>query len=139
MAKTKGFAEVARRDMPAGPEMDALIAELVMGWKWAVDECEHPTLNDGRCLKPDGIVVYFRPSRQIADAWQVVEYLRGQPWYRGVSVTDAPTQGGSYTCEIWTKRGGMMGREVEYVADTAPLAICRAALKVFQSGSGSNV
>lgn len=107
-------------DMPAGPEMDRLVAERVMGWEpkpprwngWWYYEDHRPD-EDSKC---------FQPSTNIAHAWEVVDRMkiRGDDvcldFYRShdqwqVS-TNAPKGRGSCAS-----------------ADTAPLAICRAALK----------
>ena len=68
-------------------------------------------------------------SSDLNAAWYVVNWLRAQPWYRGISLSDAPTQGGGWTCEIMGKYDGATGRlAIVYVAETLPLAIVRAAL-----------
>lgn len=70
-------------------------------------------------------------SSDIAAAWEVVEKLCAMPGCRGVEVENAATQCGSWGCAVWWKD------EVTFVlvpayqtlSPTAPLAICRAALK----------
>ena len=63
-------------DMKPGPELDALVAERVMGWeaRQGVLGCEVP---------PRGVPLgmggwpTWSPSTDIAAAWEVVEKLRG--------------------------------------------------------------
>ena len=129
--------------LPAGPEMDALVAERVMGWhrgegrtadSWynASLECVAPAEDseldmwDGSCANCDSA---WSPSTRISNAWEVVEKLQARGvrlhyssdgWHFGIGYTppsrfmdDPPDP------EEW---------EVECCAPTAPLAICRAAL-----------
>ena len=89
--------------MKLGPELDRLIAEKVMGWP--ADEW-HQSCND--CTK-------WSPSTNIAHAWEVVEKLRNimvGPWTHGRWAACAMQDGDWFS-----------------VADTAPHAICLAALK----------
>ncbi len=120
----------------AGRELDAEIAEKVMGWtdiKTYLGNCP-PSAHDGLTAmvpNPNGgepgwqCVPHF--STTMIGAWHVVERLRRLPWYRGIEVTDVPTQGGKWSCLIYGKVDGVIG--TTYVADTAQLAICLSALK----------
>ena len=131
--------------MKAGRELDALVAEKVMGWRWVQVPKDCDGLNEGRCLAPVGldeknhqwtpkgkISEYSGPrySTDIAAAWEVVEKLC-------LSVcASAPGLGGK-PASYWVGFADMSGRFL--VADlnnpsvvceeTAPLAICLAALK----------
>ena len=92
--------------MKAGREIDALIAEKVMGWPknsvvWYIDD------------KPFRISD-FSPSTQIADAWLVVEKIKRENLQ---IVWDID---GWFVSSIYADTG---------FAPTAPLAICLAALK----------
>lgn len=115
--------------MKAGREMDALVAEKVMGLVLTcpVDaRCDHSvgTNRDGTsakrnfCRWPDGkehwIPFY---STDIADAWQVVEKLKANG--NNVWVEWAGT--------VWVCGTTSVFPDIE--ADTATLAICKAALK----------
>ena len=109
--------------MKAGRELDALIAEKVMGWKVNYDNW---TVAKPHFSKPDtfwcvslkaGDWAAFTPSTQIADAWLVVEKLIGQYEFM-VQAIDG---------ERWI---AVFFHEAE--ADTAPLAICLAALKAVE-------
>ncbi len=98
------------RALPAGPELDRLVAERVMGW-------------EGR--------VGFTPSRDIAFAWQVVDYLTQVRQWSDFHV--------EYSC------GGSPNDPPGWLAyfpgatdatgETAPLAICRAALLAILEGA----
>jgi len=126
-------------EMEAGQRVDALIAELVMGWEkrdepdaeWFLFD-NHEKLGDKtifweqrhylRCACASGWFT-FRPSTDIAAAWVVVEKLHklgSSIQLHGVigAVTE------TYCCEFVPKH-----RYNYSCGDTAPLAICRAALK----------
>lgn len=110
-------------DLPAGPEMDRLMAEKVMGWKihcrntslWVVADQEHKILDEVKAA-----VDCWRPSRSIVHAFEVIEKMSN------IMVAPASfgrwqackAQDGDWDCCDWYT-----------IADTAPLAICRAALK----------
>ncbi len=86
--------------MKAGRELDALIAEKVMGW-------------DSRCIpKPY--------SRDIGYAWQVVEKVLSD--VKGHVDLSIEPDGVNCIISGYTFDAGE-------TADTAPLAICQAALK----------
>lgn len=98
--------------LQAGREIDALVVERVMGWKVAKPEAaalRFVTMGD--TLHPNHVPHY---STDIAAAWEVVEALRARFVFEMYDRED-----GSYVVKF--------GQEVKR-ADTAPLAICRAAL-----------
>ena len=115
-------------EMPAGSEMDALVAEKVMGsvpcdkwrtltayppqWIKGKAECEHAI-----CYPLEGPPNY---STSIAAAWKVVEKIR-EDYEPRIELWD---EGWEVTILTGTDRGSASGRAL-----TAPLAICRAALK----------
>ena len=107
----------------AGPEMDAAVAEHVMGWIyhppsadtegiawWEVPEGDPTRDGFGSADWPP------RYSTDIADAWLVVERMGTEVKLRRVSDHMYYVRFGAHT-------GAVPG------ADTAPLAICIAALK----------
>lgn len=104
-------------------DLDALVAEKVMGWK-NKNYTDYVAFEDetGRTRfisYADGspCLAAFLPSERIADAWMVVEKF---------IVWDVGTDGCLYLCKIKThpnKKGHIAS------ADTAPEAICLAALK----------
>jgi hypothetical protein len=126
-------------EMPAGREMDALVYECVFGrekrWRFVNGEpCqlygEHGFGAIG--YQPYGIPLY---STNIAAAWEVVERMRST---NGLTLT----QGRGATIAKFSPYGypivdgpeGIAGRrsslkEQVKNGNTAPLAICRAALR----------
>jgi hypothetical protein len=93
-------------NMPAGREMDVLIDQ-----------------HFGQ-LQKDSSPIYEMPhySTDIAAAWEVIEKLCGETGADVVKVCkrDPELLRGDWSCNF--------GRGFEAFADTAPLAICRAAL-----------
>ena len=114
-------------ELLAGRELDALVAERVMGWHregvllWPPD-CKRTKWVHGVSVPPY--------STQMAFAWEVVEKLKERVL---VIVGGGPNDEGG--CEDWyctVKSFGyrqFQDQEWSEVANTAPLAICRAALK----------
>ena len=109
--------------MKAGRELDALIAEKVMGWK--VDRIvEHNNTTGDELLHIFGPDKFPHYSTQIADAWLVVEKLGKDDW------TYTIVGNSSYNrCDLrkWLSHNNWAHLYSD--ADTAPLAICLAALK----------
>lgn len=123
--------------MHAGGELDALVAEKVLGWRvytsgrGSTIACE--VLADG--YEIDHIIATthpwerasFSPSNDIADAWRVVEKMGGLDILKvddGWMVGDLSRHG--YT----DAEGYVEGQLYDFAeAPTAPLAICLAALK----------
>lgn len=140
-------------EIPAGREMDALVAEKVMGWKhvgnWEGDDRYHPVDaiwadGDGNTLPPDPWPHY---STNIAAAWKVVEKMISVGTLKGTGdvVLYYVNNDGCYYDDV----GGAHwycavcvyedGPEYDFDddgvrADTAALAICRAALKAVDRG-----
>ena len=130
--------------MQAGRELDALIAEKVMGWEW-----RKTSLNDEQKVLVMGnynplddstdfwwgddvmkLVPYY--SRDIAAAWQVVEKMREEGL--DIDITVRPKI--EYGCRV-APRGECNTDNVVFLASTtAPLAICRAALKAVGECNG---
>jgi len=107
--------------LPAGRELDALVVEKVMGYR------HHPwtqTIPEHWCRLPTGETCLFADlphySTSIAAAWEVVERLP----YRLVRIV---REGGSWYCTVGDELNYPMFAPIR--ADTAPLAICRTALK----------
>ncbi len=124
-------------NMPAGGEIDRLVAEKLMGWiywdfkgDWngpagktffAVSD-HFLTVYDSKNTS----IRYFTPSVCINDAWVVVERLRE---LSKISLPYAPVGleigDGNYVCILWN----ITDKVISAHADTMPLAVCRAALK----------
>lgn len=108
-------------ELEAGPQMDALVAEKVMGWsiRGELWKDKRGTIRRSKSTfeqyEPS---IRWSPSTDIAAAWEVVEKMPMGMW---------PSVDG-WVVEIPDGSGD----EVE--APTAPLAICRAALKAIERG-----
>ena len=134
--------------MAAGPEMDALVAERVMGWRWL------PYIEDIVLLwPPDGFPGAVLPSSPIDDLtqlsnwhylpWQMEEYSTDIAAAWQVWETLPPRKrlsegehgsgldAGIYFEETYGGPGSRMEERigVSAKAETPALAICRAALK----------
>lgn len=125
-------------DLKPGPELDALLAEKVMGWVLA----DVGPYKDSGWNYPDGTWTEywttekasrecpgFSPSEDIACAWEVVEKLISQDHYVSVfssewSGPDRPKAPG-WACQV--------SSDDTSLADSAPHAICLAALKTVTS------
>jgi hypothetical protein len=114
----------------AGPDLDALVAEKVMGWKpdpdnffWLGKGTTNQRVTSSDCFDCGTEFPAWTPSTSIADAWEVMEKIcQGkEDTYRFEIVK----QGHLYWVSIWDD--GFSDGDVG--ADTAPLAICLAALK----------
>lgn len=135
--------------MEAGPEMDRLVAEKVMGWRdmsWAErypNDAEdtgfmprqwYGPLPDGRLVglynvsehDHDSPNSLWRPSVNIAHAWELMEKVRNDGWHVVVVTCDGcePGSDGPWAVDIVRRNQGAIAVH----ANTAPLAICRAAL-----------
>ena len=128
--------------MEAGREMDALVAEKVMG----LVPCQHPCHDIGNPRYQSG-PCHARPdspqlggetapySTCISAAWEVVEKINGRyslSIYHAVAVSSVMT---GWTIGL-AESVYPPGRKDEAVwgrAETLPLAICRAALKAVRA------
>jgi len=117
-------------DMPAGREMDAIIAEKVMGAKIQWIDLS-PPFGRGRNLfygegEPNENQPIERYSTEISAAWGIVEKMREHNSF------------GPRSFWLWSSLGSLVTWHADFYdeptqgseANTAPLAICRAALKV---------
>ena len=120
--------------MQAGNKMNSLVAMKVLNWSLTGDELIGCVV-DGRQVQPgdvlylseDGDAYWSAPnfSERIEYAWQVVEKMRENKSWFGVSV-DSVNEG------YWVSEFVTDNDTVSFVsAETAPLAICRAALIAF--------
>ena len=132
--------------MEAGPELDALVAERVMGWKWDETRCRvcgWPLDTDGKYCRPDNCSMRPPPKRRsdshahyssdIAAAWKVFENdHEHSAWIQRMSQTTGPSdcslkmKDALHRMDYYHVKIGKYGPWV--VARTAPLAICRAVL-----------
>ena len=111
--------------MQAGRELDALVAERVMGWKY-LPAGAHPNLHSEAWTNDDGASAVFDPppySTSIQDAWQVVEKMRG----RQRIAQENNTSDQAWVKFVWALPMAQHG--VHYMLfNLTPEAICLAAL-----------
>lgn len=118
--------------MPAGPELDRMVAERVMGWRpytaagTFLDELggihnTHPSAHGG---------LAFHPSEKIAHAWEVVEQMIAKRVHLDIISIDDGWMAGDGG-KGYADEDGCVSLDLRNhaKAETAPLAICRAALK----------
>lgn len=112
-----------KKDLAPGLELDALVAEKVMGWhkemfdKGGPDEFARWVDCKGRwCIRTN----WFEPSSNIEDAMRVWETIKGDTILR-------KNENGRFWCTLWRPNGGAFFGSFE--GTTAPHAICIAALK----------
>ncbi|WP_051291492.1 BC1872 family protein [Fictibacillus gelatini] len=117
--------------MRAGKELDALIAEKVMGWVSRTDKNEFAWWASDNSDIPKWFTSQrnFRPSTNISDAWLVVEWLESN--IGGISL-ESHCDEKRYDFRVFNGSDLIAGR-----AETAPLAICLAALKCVEGGNAN--
>lgn len=114
-------------EMPSGREMDKAISQYVFGnTEFVCHNCE----DDYHVVDRQGLVAYVpvpNYSIDISAAWEVAEKLR---------ITVTPDIGHGWKAAWCNASGsgettwvGMTNRRKWIIAETAPLAICRAALE----------
>lgn len=135
------------RNLPAGPELDALIAERVLGWVYHPQDADTRRRADGTWRMgppPYGgfWLVPPHPSLELewevapcstnpAAAWLVVEAMEARGW---VPCLKRNIERVEWEATFWaTPENPAMPRAVRIQADTAPLAICRAALAALEA------
>lgn len=120
-------------DWSPGRELDARVADKVMGWTEV--KCQ-PIANvygekviDEYAGHPPGDpfknAIIPRYSTMMREAWEVLEKLRGMSLFTAM----ISAQGQPWVCKV--------NKDVLFVeerADAAPLAICKAALKAVGDG-----
>jgi hypothetical protein len=131
------------RNLPAGPEMNALIATEVMGWHMITDEYGRKhwedavgftagmNWNDDFEDDEDFHILHWHPSESILWAWEVMEKLNKIGLHVDVH-ENVPYRGHDENLSeclltyYWNEEEEPM--IFQAIGDTAPLAICRAAL-----------
>jgi len=112
------------REMKAGRELDNLIAEFVMG---AIDkDFDEIYTNEWRFKRENG--TWFPSchySTEISAAWEIVEKLKltVHPTFGGWNVANCNASGSGETSWV-----GITNHQKWVYAETAPEAICKAAL-----------
>lgn len=120
---------------PAGPELDSLIAERVMGWTSKDDHWYGDGADDiGSAGNEDGFPAlrvskgpyraYWHPSTNIAHAWEVVQRMKED---HDFNISNNQGEVMEWIVEI-ERLDAQAKASAE--GETAPEAICRAALSV---------
>src|SRR4030042_3346242 len=120
-------------NMPAGREMDALIAEKVMGWKISLIDLTYggrwENIETGELM---GGIQYWNPSENISAAWEVVEKMKSEGWEILIQwanwneIPDEPLEYSWYVDYEFYTNDVKDWRGYQASADTPSLAICRA-------------
>ena len=97
-------------------DIDERVAIEVMGWKrghfcWVTDKGRHIDVTE------------WQPSKRIEQAWMVVEKLREEEFFVCIQGGDDVTRN-SWWVAIADEEGSISAE-----SDTAPMAICQAALE----------
>jgi hypothetical protein len=131
-------------NLQAGRELDALVAEKVMGWD--VLRYDNGTIVIVERDDKDGIfcnqidaddtinhAIWWSPSTRINDTWRVVnKFCNDWEWEIGYGEVTGQEAMGWYAMLIPldTEKDNWLVENWPFAyGDTAPLAICRAALK----------
>ena len=127
--------------MEAGYELDSLIATEVMGWSRQEETPDGYICEDGGadwissdgkdwwCNACDQESGFPRFSTDLAIAWKLMEKLYDDGWIAGIgSLAQKPRGWRAELCNMWEADFERCPTDIEANADSAPLAICRAAL-----------
>jgi hypothetical protein len=121
--------QTGEREALSRRELDAAIAERVMGWRHKSNGMMHGKVQQVFIDDRDnthsihcGCAEDFNPSESIEDAWEIVEHFQKLGYM--VSVNASGT-GGYWCCMYPPHAGGFIESDT---VTTAPEAICRAAL-----------
>jgi len=133
--------------MEPGPELARLVAERVMGWHLSdpvpLTEVREWLTEDGRITgydwcppdSPHYLDNPFEPSTDIAAAWEVVQHLMPEFNFELFSTVDLEDLGKLlWAAEFRGRKHGAIPHTAK--AETAPLAICRAALLAVTQENG---
>jgi hypothetical protein len=121
-------------NLPAGPALDRLIAEKVMGW--AYDGIAPRTPGQGGPIDAfvdiHGRRRWFSPSVYISHAWEVVENMASRKIYMDIIQIDDGWMVGHNDGNGYCDYSGTVDVKLSNVglAPTPSLAICYAAMRV---------
>ncbi len=118
--------------IPTGRDLDSIVAGKVMGWtdvrkQSIANAMGQHVMDDYVGLPVPGapqLVLVPRYSTMIQEAWKVADHLRSRSQFVAVISGTGPQGVQPWICKI-NRDGGFL----EERADTAPIAICLAALK----------
>lgn len=117
--------------MNAGRELDALVAEKVMGFspvEWSGQPGDMALVYGDQ--ETGGIVPRY--STNVGAAWQVVEKMSALSWRATVCWAPADAWNAEERAVVTYSGGETNQDDIEAIAPTVPLAICLAALKVVE-------
>lgn len=119
-------------EMEAGREMDAMVAEKVMGWERGAVCWMIPNNTPGERIGP--LIDEWQPSTDIAAAWEAVEkcLLLGYGLNIRKAFYDEEEDRWYIAVTINLKNKSSSVARFTVFDETAPLAICRAALKAVE-------
>lgn len=126
----RSMARIKPQDRQTGVDTDTAVAVHVMGWFWQCNQWgkmawfETDDTDPTPAFSEVGFYEWemFRPSTNIAHAWRVLEHFTWPQFYTRLVRTST----GNWRCDIDLNGGDGPVRSA--YAETAPLAICRAAL-----------
>ena len=118
----------------AGRELDGLVAEKVMGWvdvglKPIANALGQHVIDEWAGVAPQGTgrpALVPRFSTMIQDAWPVLEKMRREFLFAAVISGKGPESVAPWVCKV--NRDGVF---IEEKGETAPVAICLAALRAY--------
>lgn len=118
--------------MKPGRELDALIAEKVMGWTWDEKSAWSPSGSKWSRKVPGKVILdewgwLLHYSTDICAAWEVVEKM-SQIGFKFV-ISNSVIGGLESSEKPWCFFGKQGERVIDIVGHTIPHAICLAALK----------
>ena len=135
-------------ELEPGPELDALVATEVMEWHrnagtyqptgWFNKFSLYTEFEDDRSLPchETGDDPVWSPSTSIADAWQVVEKMQAMNRQKDIHIQCLYDKWDVSMCHFERNGEGMEWGDWTINADTAPHAICLAALKAVEQADG---
>jgi len=103
--------------LEAGPEMDVLVAERVMRW-------EQSMVSPCNFLGETGVILGFKPSKDISSAWEVLLKMHANGYDWGIDADEVYFQKGDNTAPDFR-----CGTALNFGIEKMPFAICKAALK----------
>lgn len=123
--------------MNAGRELDALIAEKVMGWTWNEFTAWSPSGSRNAIQFKNDLSWLPYYSTDIAAAWEVVEKIKQRSSIVVIHITNV-SDADETEVEIYDKEENMkIGRSKDHTifasGTSTPHAICLAALKIINN------
>lgn len=113
--------------LKAGVEIDTLIAERVMGWMYKDFKTPYVVMGQPETMSTDYVPPF---STDITAAWMIVDRLHEMGWSVFVACyCDNEHVSSPFEARCWKRNDPQFPETISIGADTAPLAICTAALK----------